>query len=392
MSVPRNRQPSCVSLVAHEEGRTTDSGEMTVSLYENEVPSFIEKEMEELYENVFSSFSKARVESDGRNASAYVVRMGSKVTTVFLFWRRDRKVEVINEAIPVNEEDVRLFSDTIFSAFPSVTAITFRAVQASICRLPFPYQRFNCLEDIVLTLPATPQAYLASLGKSTRQNIKYYLKAFQRSFPSYRFEILVKSEVSEQHVREIVRLSGARMAVKKKISLHDEKKTKQLIELVRMHGFVAVETIDGRVCAGVICTRSGANYFMHVIAHDPEYDRYSLGTLCCYLTICECIERSGKEFHFLWGRLEYKYRFLGLQRELDRVAVYRSPAQFMLNGDIALKIAFRGYGRQLKRWLLDPKRTNSLIGRALTKGVEGVRKLSRFSLRFSTGRDDDSTN
>src|SRR5207245_3753907 len=135
----------------------------------------------------------------------------------------------------------------------------------------------------------------------------------------------------------------------------------------KMYGLVGVATVDGRVCAGVICSRSAANYFMHVIAHDPTYDEYRLGKLCCYLTICECINRGGKEFHFLWGRYEYKYRLLGVQRDLDHLTVYRSRAQFLLNGNLVLKNAYKGYGRQAKRWLLDPKRADSLIGKIATK-------------------------
>jgi CelD/BcsL family acetyltransferase involved in cellulose biosynthesis len=164
----------------------------------------------------------------------------------------------------------------------------------------------------------------------------------QRDFASYHFRICSQQELTETLIRDIVSLSNARIAAKDQVSLHDEEKTKQLIKLVQLHGFVGLITIDGRVCAGAICSKLGANYFLHVLAHDPLYDRYSLGTLCCYLTICESIARAGQTFHFLWGRMDYKYRLQGVQCDLQRVVVYRSRQQFFLNAAHALKITFKG--------------------------------------------------
>lgn len=374
-TVVSDSQPAFGATVDHETGRSTDSEEITISFYENEVPAFVETELERLYENIFSSLAKFRIEGTARNASAYVVRKGGKAITVFLFRRKNGKVEVINEVIKIDEVDVCRFAHTIFAAFKAVTVISFHAMQTTIRKLPFPYQRFNCLEDIVLTLPGTSQEYQASLGKNMRTSIKRYMKKLDLNFSSFCYEVYTDEEVSEQHIRDIIRLSSARMAVKNEMSAHSEEKTEQLIRLVRMYGLVGVAMIDGRVCAGVICSRFGANYFMHIIAHDPAYDDYRLGKLCCYLNICECINRGGREFHFLWGRYEYKYRFLGVQRDLDHLAVYRSRAQFLLNGNMVLKNAFKGYGRQAKRWLLDPKRTDSFIGRIATKVIGSMQNL-----------------
>ena len=348
-----------------------ESEEITISLYESEVPPFVEMEMERLYENNIFSLLKLRAEGT-RNASAYVVRRGDSVVTVFLFRCEKGKVEVINEFLKIDEDDIRRFANAIFTAFTSVTVISFHAIQTAIRALPFPYQQFNCVEDIVLTLPKTPQEYRASLGRSTRTNVKYYMKKLEECFPSFSYVVYEKEQVSEQHIRDIIRLSSARMAAKNKVSKYDEKRTEQLIHLVRMCGLVGVATIDDSVCAGAICCCIGPNYILHVIAHDSQYDAYGLGTLCCYRTICECIGRGGREFHFLWGREEYKFRLRGVEQDFDHLAVYRSRAQLLLNGNMVLKAAFKGYSRQAKRWLLDPKRTNSFIVR-LAKAVNGLR-------------------
>ena len=361
-SVAGKRIAACAAPVAADAERSPETAQSVISVYEDEVPPFVAAEMELLYENIFSSVVKVTLDGN-KKVSAYVVHKDGKVVTVFLFRRKKGLVEVLNEVMAIDDDDICRFADTIFSSYATATVISFHAVRSAIRMLPYRYQSFNCLEDIVLTLPATPQDYFSSLGKNMRASITRYTKKLEKNFPSFSYQVDTKADVSEQDVRDIIRLSSARMRVKNQVSLHDETKTAQLIQLVKMHGLLAVARIDGRVCAGVICSRFGANYFMHVIAHDPQYDEFRLGKLCCYRSICECIKRGGKEFHFLWGRYEYKYRLLGVQRELEHVAVYRSGAQLLLNCNMVFKNAFKGYGRQLKRWVLDPRRARTFIAR-----------------------------
>lgn len=132
--------------------------------------------------------------------------------------------------------------------------------------------------------------------------------------------------------------------------------------------------LDGRICAGTINFRAGDNYFLEVIAHDPAYNDYRLGTLCCYLTICECIAREGKEYHFLWGAHDYKFRLLGVQRELDHLTIYRSRRHALL------------YPRTVWRnWRLEWERKSRLRLRKLleSKGVPGqvLKQLASWWLR-----------
>ena len=352
-----NLYPFSASVVMHQPEL------QTFSFYENEVPDFVDVEMDRLYEHIYSSASKIRIDGSDRDATTYVLRKGKVVKAVFVFRWRGNRVEVINECMKLDEGDIRQFANAIFSSYRSAALISFHAVRASINVLPYPYQCFTCLEDIVLRLPVSSNLYFSSLGKSTRQNISHYSKVVRRQFPSYQFKIFAAQDATDALIRDIVQLSNARIAAKDQVSLHDEEKTKKLLQLIHVHGFVGVILIDDHVCAGAICSKLGANYFLHVLAHDPLYDRYSLGTLCCYLTTCESIAVGGETFHFLWGRMDYKYRLRGAQLDLQRVVVYRSRLQYFLNGAHALKIAFNGIGRLVKHWLLAPERKDSLVSR-----------------------------
>ncbi len=307
--------------------------------------------MEHLYGNLYSSLAQLRVSGVLNNASTYVVYCGDDITTVFLFRRIKDRVEVLNEAIRIEEEEIIRFVKYVFASFVSVRIISFRAIQTDLRRMPFTYQRFNYLEDIVAELPQSVEHYTASLGKKTRSNMRRYLKMIKQDFPSFTFSAVENEAADDALIHRIIALSKARMSARNKASPINEEEIDRLINLVKECGLVGIITIDGCVCAGAIICRVGDNCFLRILAHDSAYNKYSLGRLCCYLTISECIVRGAKEFHFLWGRCDYKYLFLGVQRDLDYLAVYRSRIQLLLNADLALKAWVRSSVRQVKLWL-----------------------------------------
>lgn len=338
-----------------------EGGETAVCIYDSPLPSFIEGELERLHRNVFASLARLRSQGLAQQVSAYVVRHGGRVTTLLLFRRERGTVHVLNEAIALGRAELEDFARTLFDSYAGVGAISFDAIDCRIDRLPYPYQQFNSLEDIVLELPATAGVYFAALGKNMRASLKRYQKKIAADFPDFAYAVHEGSEVSEQRLGEIVALSCARIASKHQAPTHTDAKTAQLARLVKARGVVLVATIGGRVCAGVICTQFGGNFFMHVVAHDPAYDDYRLGKLCCYFSICDAIARGAKEYHFLWGRQEYKYRLLGVQRDLDRVVVYRSRVSVLLHCGRFVHTAWRGYGRRARLWLRGERRTGDKL-------------------------------
>ena len=349
--------------------------ELSFEYYENEVPAFVEAELERLYGNIFSSLTHFRVYGDAENAHTYVAREGGEMVAVFLFRRKNARVQVINEGMRIDESAGILFADYIFSRFRSVNSISFHAVETTIARLPFPCHRFNILEDIVLSMPDTIDKYQARLGKATQRYINRYLNKLKREFPSFCYEVYSGQEVQEQVVRDIVRFNRSRMADKNKISDQSEEETQRLFQLIQRCGFIGLIRLDGVVRAGTINFTSGKNYFLAMIAHDPAFNEYRLGTLCCYLTICECIARGGNEYHFLWGQYDYKYRLQGVQRNLDHLVVYRSPACVLFDGQLILKNAYLDYARRVRVWLHDIKRQDSVGSRLLGQVHKFVRGM-----------------
>jgi CelD/BcsL family acetyltransferase involved in cellulose biosynthesis len=365
-----------------------ESENVIISLYENSVPPFVESELEQLYENLYSSLVQLRTYGAiAGNISTYVVQKNGTTITLLLFRLDNNKVQVLNESIQIDADEINRFTHYIFSTIPSVTVISFHAIRMTAQPLAFPCQQFSVLEDIVVTLPSTSQEYLARLGKATRKNIKHHISRLKRRFPSLGHDVYLKEDVSEQHVRDIIEMNKARMVRKNKVSSFDANETERIIKLAKSCGLVSVITIDGRVCAGAICCRIGENYFSQVNAHDPEYDSYRLGTLCCYWTICKCIDYGGKEFHLLWGQYEYKYMLLGVQRDLADLAIYRSRMHLLLNGDTALRLVLNGYIRKAMLWLKDKARRRdhvSLTSHLAFYSLEYLRRLKHVAMGMAT--------
>jgi hypothetical protein len=328
------------------------SDEITTRFYKNEIPSFIDPELERLYESLYSTVGEFKSRPNARSAEldTYVERQGGKLRTILVLQRHCTVVNVLNEVLAIDEQDIRRLASFLFAEFPSVSVISFHAIRTNIANIGFPFQHFNILEDIVLALPPGQDEYLASLGKSTRKTIKYYTNRLMRSFPSFRYQIYSRHEISREHILAIINMKSARMAEKDKVAIDEEKDVDGIWELACQYGVVGVATIGGHICAGWIGYRIGRHDFMSVSAYDGKYDEYRLGTLCCYFAICDCIARGGLECHFLWGDDDYKFRFLGVRRELDDVVIYRSGIAMLANGGTVLQAARKKYVRKLKRW------------------------------------------
>ncbi|MDB5824567.1 MAG: family N-acetyltransferase [Herminiimonas sp.] len=117
----------------------------------------------------------------------------------------------------------------------------------------------------------------------------------------------------------------------------DETETQRLIGMVHDCGEVGLLAIGNRICGGTVFFRFGEDVSSRVIAHHPAYDTYRLGTLCCYLTICHCIEKGAKRFHLMEGHAQYKLDLLGQYRRLYHTVIYRSFWPMLRNAPEALR-------------------------------------------------------
>jgi hypothetical protein len=363
--------------MSDQRGETAIAAEpaASISCYTSEIPPFVKTELERLYSHLFSSLPFFETFRTTENVCTYVVMRDGQPSTILLFQNKGRRIDVLNEMIRIDEQELRCFVDYVFANFSPVAVISFKAIQSDVQRLPFPYQRHNSKEDFVIVLPDTQGEYRARIGSSTRYNVKRYMKRLTRDFPTFSYRFYENEEISEQDIREIIRLSEIRISAKKKRFGIDEKEVKQILNLARICGLVNVVSIDGHLCAGTITLRTGSSYLAMVNAHEPKYDGYWLGTLCYYLTICESIARGGKRFHMGGGRYDYKIRLLGVRQDMDHLEVYRSYGHALVNCDNVVKTIFSSLVRRTKVWLLD--RETSPISQFVLRTLFLFRMLTR---------------
>lgn len=364
-----------------------ETSPQTVACYENMIPDFVPGKLEQLYGSMYASFAHFQVYGGLDNASTYVSGSETEIKDIFLYRRTHRRVQVINEQMQLDDESINSFARTMFERYPDVNSVCFHAVDIAKSRMDFPYQHHVCTNDITMPLPATVDEYYAKLGKSSRKTLNQNGNRLQRRYQTFQFTVLDSNQVSESQLREVIALNHARMAGKSRVSAINEKEAASIIAFTKQCGLTGLITIDGKIRAGAICFRIGDHFHLRVIGHDPEYNTYGLGMLCCYRTICECITRGGTMFHFMWGQEEYKYRLLGEQRQLTHIVIYRSHGKMLVNCAGVLRTQLQGWRLQSHMWLQERLRhKDHATVRLLYQGVAILRSCKQTAARLIRGK------
>ena len=301
-----------------------------VEFYVGQVPPFAEAALASLYPHLCSSLAFFRVFKAVDGVSTYVTRRGGTISACLLFRQTATRVEVLNQHVAISASVVEAFAAQVFTRFADVLTIDLLHVETTLQRLRFPLQRHNSAEDYLLRLPPTAQDYTQQLGKATRRNIKRYGARLLEDHPSFVLRFYTAKTIRPEDVTQLLQMSEAKIVSQGKRFAVDPHYARGMIRLTRECGFVALATIDARLCAGLICFQTGSGFVAQVVAHDAAYDSYGLGTLCYYRTICEAIERGGTLFNLGIQRYDYKTRLLASRRGLDKIRIYRSRrAMFM---------------------------------------------------------------
>ncbi|MFL6630752.1 MAG: GNAT family N-acetyltransferase [Massilia sp.] len=325
-----------------------------IRCYLHEVPDFVEGELAATYETLQSSLPFLRIWRTLGGASCYVARHAGGPPDILLFRCEGRRLVVLNEMIDIAPAGLASFARYAFAQFPAIHVIRFQAVRTAAAPIGFPVQRYNAKDTFVIALPATPDEYLAALGKSTRANLRSRLNRIAKDFPSFTTRVLNGADIDADVVRQIVQLSEHRIRTRGAALTHD---ADRMLALARACGFVTVLLIDGRICAGSLNYRVGASVFGEITGHDAAYDRHGVGALCMYHTICESIRSGVRRFYLGGGLFGYKERMLGHRLDMDQVHVYRSYGHVLARADVAAAAFAQGQVRRLKRRLHERKGT-----------------------------------
>jgi hypothetical protein len=362
----------------------TGTEEVSIFVSENEVPPSVGKVLDELYGSLFSSLAHLQVHESLNNANTYVAAKGMHIAAALIFRQEQHEVTVLNEVFRIDQEEVARFVRYIFSRYPFVKKIAFSAIACELGDIGYALQRLPGTEYIIVSLPRTEEEYTASLGKATRKNIRHHLSRLKRTFPSFVHEVQEAGDISEEDLLSIIEFNRLRMADKQKIVHLSQEDVARIVKLAKRCGFISLIRIDGRVCGGAICYRTGKTVTSHVNAHDPQYNQYRLGTLSCYLAVCESIRRGAKEFNLEWGAEDYKYALLGVDHPFDHALIYRSYRHMLADSKAILQIRTNNRVRAVRIWLVDQSKKNGYFARYLNSCIGMVKR--RKYLRAMEGR------
>jgi hypothetical protein len=125
----------------------------------------------------------------------------------------------------------------------------------------------------------------------------------------------------------------------------------------------------------------GDHYFAYVNGYDARFAKYSLGMLCCYLAMKESIGRGAREAHLLWGRNPYKFKLLGVPRDMANVDIYRSRMAYYRHVDRVLRHALRDFVDKQKSMLLEGEQHGGAATTIAARLAKTVRNIKRSIAR-----------
>lgn len=322
-----------------------------ILVFDGTPPPFAGKALEELYESLYSSLPYMEVFDSLEGASTYVSLQDGMPAAVLVFRHAHHEIAVVNEVFQLSADEMARFAAFVFKTYPAARKVSFNAVSCDQPPAGHALQCFPGTHYTIVPLPGTEKEYTDSLGKSTRKTIQYRLNRLRRDFPSFRHEVLEGDDIPEEAVLAVLDFNRMRMAEKQRVVDRDPDAAARILNLARRCGFVSLIRMDGRICAGTIVYRAGASVMSHINAHDPHYNDYRLGTLSCYLMICESIRRKAKEVNLQWGGEEYKYALLGVDHAYVRMQIYRSYLHLLSDAKNILqrKAGIRAHAARL--WL-----------------------------------------
>lgn len=329
--------------------------------FPGQIPDYAEQELARLHAGRYSSLAHFEVYGHADTASTYIASRGGEPAALLLYRRDGDVVRVLNEGIPLSEAEARRLAGHLMSGDDAPAAVLFRAVAMEPAEGDALLQRVECEQDSILILPQSRQAYLASLGASTRSMLKNRLNKIKRELPGFEYKVYEQDQVDAHMVRAILDLQRTRIAGKRGAVIVDEIEEQRVLQMVARCGIVGVATVDGHCCGGSIAYRHGDTVSGLILAHDSAYDVYRMGFLCSYLMCSACTEREGiRQFNFGWGREPYKAQLGGKARALSDVAIYRSHWQRLRLAPLSLQLTLRGAMFQLRKRLRAMRRQSPL--------------------------------
>jgi CelD/BcsL family acetyltransferase involved in cellulose biosynthesis len=174
----------------------------------------------------------------------------------------------------------------------------------------------------VALLPASAQRYLDSLSHQLRHNLDYYHRRLStlgdveiECAGEHNFGELFDAFVKLHEARWQMNSMPGVLCDENVRSFHREAATGFLASgALRLYAL----RINGRIIASLYGFHHAARTYYYLGGFDPEFKQYSPGTILVAHAITAAIREGAREFDFLRGREDYKYRWCAVDRTIYR--------------------------------------------------------------------------
>ncbi|MFC5549597.1 GNAT family N-acetyltransferase [Massilia aerilata] len=350
------------------------------------LPPQLETELDALYQHFNSSLKHFAFRARAQGARAYVARRDGRTLAIFLFHLEHGRITVLNEMVAIPAEEIERFARFAFARFSAASVIAFSLIGIDSGALSLPFQQHGHSEDIIVSLPASADAYLASLGPKTRHNIRHQMKAISRDRPELQFQTFENAGIRRQQLMDLFALKQSNTDRKGIAFGISPEEAEWMVHQAQAGGLLLVAMAGDKLCGGSLSLKLGDRYFAYVVAFEPGLGKYSLGMLCCYLAMLEKIARKGKQAHLSWGRQQYKFKLLGVQHDMANIDIYRSRMAYWRHAPGRAKHAAADYVDRCKRTLLDSEHRAGSLAAMVRTAIGAMRfvKRSRFRHRLKS--------
>lgn len=184
----------------------------------------------------------------------------------------------------------------------------------------------------VLGLPNSWDEYVKSLGKNMREQIKRYPKRLIKEF-EVEYSMAQTSAETEVALTHLIQLHGKRWRARGQTGVlvlpRRQKFQRALCEELRQRNQLRLwtATVNGRAACVLLSYFYDGRYSYFIGGFEPELMRWSVGTCLFARVLRHAIEVDGaREFDFLKGREEYKYRLGAQDREYVTLQHFQNNA------------------------------------------------------------------
>ncbi len=317
---------------------------VTLELVHGPLPDALAAEADAAADNPYVTLRETRASAPALLPRLHhvVVRRNGSLAQVLSVHEAGRALVAVNRCVALPDDVLAACANRLFAAFPGTRRLEIASVRddatptgpgaARTRRIP------RGLENFVLALPASVDAYHATFSARSRQKFRNYERHLARAHPAAAWRLARDHEIDPALVDGIVELNHRRMAAQGGLSAIDAAQAAALLSLVRDGGAVGVFVDGARVLGGTICARVGRGWTLMVLAHDPALDAMSLGTLCLLRTVDAAIGDGATVFNLLWGKYAYKERFGAHAIPLSDRRIYRTRGAWLADWPVKFPV------------------------------------------------------